>query len=121
MVFIFRGRMPAMVLMRSAWVLAMLVVTVLAMLPVEHLQLPVFDGWDKAQHVLAFAVLTAWALWIWPVSVPRVLLGMLAYGAGLELAQWAVGWRFAEWADLAADAVGVALAWVCVAWWRRRV
>ena len=38
--------------------------------------------------------------------------GMLAYGAGLELAQWAVGWRFAEWADLAADAVGVALAWV---------
>ena len=54
-------------------------------------------------------------------SVPRVLLGMLAYGAGLELAQWAVGWRFAEWADLAADAVGVGLAWLCVAGWRRRV
>ena len=101
-----------MVVMRSAWVLAMLAVTVLALLPVEHLQLPVFDGWDKAQHTLAFAVLTAWALWIWPVRVLRVLLGMLAYGAGLELAQWAVGWRFAEWADLAADAVGVALAWV---------
>ena len=101
-----------MVLMRSAWVLAMLAVTVLALLPVEHLQLSVFDWWDKAQHTLAFAVLTAWALWIWPVSVPRVLLGMLAYGAGLELAQWGVGWRFAEWADLAADAVRVALAWV---------
>ena len=82
------------------------------LLPVEHLQLPVFDWWDKAQHTLAFAVLTAWALWLWPMLVPRVLLGMLAYGAGLELAQWAVGWRFAEWADLAADAVGVALAWL---------
>ena len=63
MFLIFKG-LSAMVLMRSAWVLAMLAVTV------------------------------------------------LAYGAGLELAQWAVGWRFAEWADLAADAVGVALAWV---------
>ena len=37
---------------------------------------------------------------------------MLAYGAGLEVAQWAVGWRFAEWSDVAADAVGVGLAWV---------
>ena len=35
-----------MVLMRSAWVLAMLAVTVLDLLPVEHLQLSVFDGWE---------------------------------------------------------------------------
>ncbi len=55
-----------MVVMRSAWVLAMLAVTVLALLPVEHLQLPVFDGWDKAQHALAFWVLTGWALLLWP-------------------------------------------------------
>ena len=57
-----------MVLMRGAWVLAMLAVTVLALLPVEHLQLPVFDWWDKAQHTLAFTVLTAWALLLWPAS-----------------------------------------------------
>jgi len=113
--------MPAMVLMRSAWVLAMLAVTVLALLPVEHLQSPVFDWWDKAQHALAFWVLTGWALLLWPNAVLRVVVGMLAYGAGLEVAQWAVGWRFAEWADVAADAVGVGLAWVCVAGWRRRV
>jgi hypothetical protein len=47
------------------------------------------------------------------------VLGMLAYGAGIELAQWAVGWRFAEWADLAADAVGVLVAWMLVSGWRR--
>jgi hypothetical protein len=35
-----------MALMCSAWVLAMLAVTVLALLTVEHLQLPVFDGWE---------------------------------------------------------------------------
>jgi hypothetical protein len=62
-----------MVLMRSAWVLAMLAVTVLALLPVEHLHLPVFDGWDKAQHALAFWVLTGWALLLWPLAMLRVV------------------------------------------------
>lgn len=107
--------------MRVVWFLAMVAVMVLALLPVEQLQMPIFDWWDKAQHALAFVVLTGWALWLWP-SPSRtlwVLLGMLVYGAGIELAQWAVGWRFAEWADLAADAVGVLMAWVLVGGGRR--
>ena len=69
----------------AAWLLAMSTVTVLALLPIEHLQLPVFDWWDKAQHALAFLVLTGWALLLWPHATTRVVLGMLAYGAGLEL------------------------------------
>ena len=89
------------------WAMAMGAVTVLALLPVQHLQLPVFDWWDKAQHVVAFAVLTGGALLLWPGVSAQVVIGMIAYGAGLELAQWAVGWRFAEWADLAADTAGV--------------
>ena len=48
--------------MRLGWYLAMVAVTVLALLPIEHLQMPVFDWWDKAQHALAFVVLTGWAL-----------------------------------------------------------
>ena len=48
--------------MRVGWYLAMAAVTVLALMPIEHLQLPVFDWWDKAQHALAFVVLTGWAL-----------------------------------------------------------
>lgn len=100
--------------MRVGWYLAIAAVTVLALLPIEHLQLPVFDWWDKAQHILAFVVLTVWALLLWPVPALRVVLGMLAYGAGIEAAQWAVGWRFAEWADLTADAVGVLVAWMLV-------
>ena len=102
----------------AAWGLAMGAVTVLALLPIEHLQMPVFDWWDKAQHALAFWVLTGWALLLWPKAAMRVALGMLAYGACLELAQWAVGWRFAEWVDLAADAVGVFVAWGLVGWLR---
>jgi VanZ family protein len=107
-------RKPAL----AAWGLAMGAVTVLALLPIEHLQMPVFDWWDKAQHALAFVVLTGWASLLWPHAAMRVALGMLAYGAGLEVAQWAVGWRFAEWADLAADAVGVFVAWGLVGWLR---
>jgi hypothetical protein len=42
------------VLMRLGWYAAMVAVTVLALLPNEHLQMPVFDWWDKAQHALAF-------------------------------------------------------------------
>ena len=50
------------------WGLAMGVVTVLALLPIEHLQMPVLDWWGKAQHALAFVVLTGWALLLWPHS-----------------------------------------------------
>ena len=102
--------------MLAVWVLAMGLVTVLALLPVEHLQLPMFDWWDKAQHALAFAVLTVGACLLWPRATVRVVVGMIAYGAALELAQWFVGWRFAEWSDLLADAVGVVLAVGVMRW-----
>jgi hypothetical protein len=62
-----------MALMRTAWVSAMVAVIVLALLPIEHLQMPVFDGWDKAQHALAFWVLTGWALLLWPHAALRVV------------------------------------------------
>lgn len=106
------------VLMRIGWHLAMMAVTAITLMPIENLQLPVFDWWDKAQHALAFVLLTGCALQLWPLRALRVVLGMLAYGWGIELAQWAVGWRFAEWADLAADAFGVLVAWMAVnSWW----
>lgn len=107
------------ILLRFGWYSAMAAVTVLALVPIEHLQLPVFDWWDKAQHALAFLALTGWALLLWPFHASRVVLGMLVYGAGIEVAQWAVGWRFAEWADLAADSVGALVAWLALSgWWR---
>ncbi|CAN1486797.1 hypothetical protein MCEMAEM4_00077 [Burkholderiaceae bacterium] len=96
------------------WALTMVAVTVLALLPIQNLQLPVFEWWDKAQHALAFVVLSGGAWLLWPGASVRVVIGMIAYGAGIELAQWAVGWRFAEWADLAADTVGVMGAWLLV-------
>jgi hypothetical protein len=98
------------------WGLSLACVCVLALLPTEYLQVPVFDWWDKAQHALAFAVLTAWGLWLWPGAAVRVVLGMLGFGALIELAQWWTGWRFGEWADWMADAVGVLVALGLAQW-----
>jgi VanZ family protein len=47
---------------------------------------------------------------MWPGAAVRVVLGMLVFGALIELAQWWTGWRFGEWADWMADAVGVLVA-----------
>ena len=82
-----------LVALRGGWWLAMAGVLALALMPTAHLPTPMLDWWDKAQHALAFAVLTAWALWAWPAVVGRTLLGMLAFGGAIELAQWATGWR----------------------------
>ncbi|PIT72387.1 hypothetical protein B9Z42_12615 [Limnohabitans sp. B9-3] len=55
------------------WALAILAVTVLALLPIQHLQFPVFDWWDKAQHAFAFVVLSGGALLLWPGASVRVV------------------------------------------------
>ena len=64
---------------------------------------------DKWAHVLAFAFLAVWfagqyhrgAYW-------RIAIGLVAYGILIELCQRAVGYRSAEWLDLAADVIGIA-------------
>lgn len=75
-------------------------------------------GWDKANHALAFAVLAfvgVWAFasrphqWLW------LVLALLAYGGGIEVAQSYLPPREADMADLLADAVGIALG-LLVAW-----
>ena len=40
-------------------------------------------------------------------GLATVALGLLAFGALIELCQRAVGYRSAEWLDLAADAAGI--------------
>lgn len=104
-------------LVRSAFWLAYLAVAVLSLLPVEQLPLGVFDWWDKAQHALGFLVLAVLGLWGYSAFPGRVVLGLLGFGAVIELAQAATGWRYGDWQDCLADVVGVAVAyglWVLV-------
>lgn len=76
--------------------------------PAAHLP---STGWDKANHALAFALLALLGLAAYPARAARVLLGLLAFGAAIELLQSLTGYRTAEWLDLLADAVGVAAGW----------
>lgn len=73
----------------------------------------VHTGWDKANHALAFAALAFSAVWaLWPR--PRQWLlwlapALLAYGGFIEIAQSFTPQRQADWADLLADSIGIAL------------
>lgn len=86
-------------------------VGVLSLLPVEHLPLVAFDWWDKAQHAVAFLVLGGLGLLAYSEKPGRLVIGLLAYGASIELAQAASRWRFGDWQDWLADAVGVSAAY----------
>lgn len=73
-------------------------------------------GWDKANHALAFAVLAVLGLAAYPARGARVLAGLLAFGALIEVLQSLTGYRSAEWLDLLADAVGLPIGWQLGRW-----
>lgn len=70
-------------------------------------------GWDKLNHVLAFAgpMFAGLAARGRPTYREGVRLGLalLAFGAALELLQGLMPPRSADWADGLADAIGVGL------------
>ena len=94
-------------------------VAVLSLLPGEYLPPVTATIWDKAQHASAFTVLGAWGMLVYPRRPWSVLLGLLAFGGAIELAQATTTWRFGDWQDWLADAVGLTLGAV-LAWWPSR-
>ena len=95
--------------------LALLVLTTLSLMPTGLLPPQVFSLWDKAQHALGFGWLTLLGLLAYPNLRVRLPLLLLAHGGLIEVAQAATGWRYGEWMDLLADAVGIAV--VMGLWW----
>ncbi|WP_255371060.1 VanZ family protein [Cupriavidus sp. YR651] len=88
------------------WLCA-LVVMVLSLLP-PSTPLPT-TGWDKTNHLLAFSVLAVLGLRAWPTRRWRVLVGLVVYGALIEVLQGMSGDREPSWLDLLADTIGIAL------------
>ena len=99
---------------------AALGVAVLSLMPIAYLPPQVFNLWDKAQHALAFTALALLGLLAYPRQPWRMVLALLAFGGAIELAQAATGWRYGEWSDWLADAVGLAAGWA-LAWHPRRL
>jgi len=93
------------ILWRWLLAIAMLGLLVLSLMPAA-LPIP-STGWDKSNHALGFAVLAFLAYWAWPGRIPLSLLGLLGYGALIEVLQSLTPDRMAEWSDLWADGVGL--------------
>lgn len=87
----------------------LIVVLVLSLLPLGP-DAPT-TGWDKTNHLLAFATLAVLGCLAYPGRIPRTLLALLAYGAVIEILQSFTDYRSAEWADLLADAIGLVAGW----------
>jgi VanZ family protein len=98
-------------LIRAAFWLACLGVAILSLLPGEAIP-SVFNFWDKAQHSLAFAGLSLLGLWSYLSRRNRVLLGLLLFGAVIEIAQAMTTWRAGDLRDWAADGLGIALGYL---------
>lgn len=99
-------------LMQSLFAATALVVMVLSLLPLDA-DVPSL-GWDKANHLAAFALLALLGCRAYPAQLAIVLPGLLAYGGLIEILQSFTAFRHAEWGDLLADALGIVLGWVIV-------
>lgn len=62
---------------------------------------------DKVEHALLFAALALLGRAGWPHRALALALGLLAYGAAMEVAQSFTGYRVGDPLDWLADAVGL--------------
>jgi len=104
---------------------AVVVVFILALVPMPQWPETPWSLSDKAEHALVFAGLWLLGRKAYPDTSNHLLAaGILAYGLAIEGAQGLTWWRKAEWADLTADAIGVAAAMILWQLWvftRQRV
>jgi VanZ family protein len=87
--------------------MACIVFGFLYLIPTAYLSSGLFDWWDKAQHVFAFFCLSCLGTLAHQKAVVKVALGLLLYGALIEVLQWLAGWRSGELADWVADGIGI--------------
>jgi len=97
---------------RSMSVLGLMLVLTAALVPSEWLWFEDpgyrFHVSDKLLHGLTFAGLALWFCGQYArSSYVRVVLGLLAFGVLIEIAQHVVGYRDADLLDLAADVAGI--------------
>lgn len=90
--------------------LAQLAVLTLSLLPLA-IEPPAVQHWDKGAHMLAYALLSGFAIALFRSTRGRwqALLWLLLLGALIEGLQGLLPWRSMEAADLLANATGVTL------------
>ena len=100
--------MPSSVrqLLRFVFVSSLFAVFWLALLPAPDV-VKLVSWQDKIEHAVLFAALALLALAAWPQRPLAIALGLLAYGAAMEVAQSFTAHRFGDPWDWLADAVGL--------------
>ncbi|WP_167772683.1 VanZ family protein [Ramlibacter henchirensis] len=101
--------LPVHRMARLAFWIAALAVLYFSVAPVGDRE--PLTGWDKGNHIAAFAALTISGLLGWTRWVPLVLAGLLGYGLFIELLQLLVPDHYFDLRDLAADFIGIAAGW----------
>ncbi|MCF7222144.1 VanZ family protein [Marilutibacter chinensis] len=105
-------RRPALWL--AAWSMLVALVIAASLLPARELPPAPFDGIDKLEHFLAYAVLAAGAVMLFARRGVQLLLALalVALGIGLEFAQGALtASRQADGLDALANTLGVLVGW----------
>ena len=88
------------------WI-ACIVFGFLCLIPMAYLPTGLFDWWDKAQHVFAFFCLSSLGILAYQKAVVKLAIGLLLYGALIEVLQCFTGWRSGELTDWLADGIGI--------------
>jgi len=89
----------------------MVVAIVYGSLTPTPIQIPVNQG-DKLGHMFSYGVLMGWFMQLYTRAAHiRLAVLCVALGILMEYAQLVSGYRDFEYLDMAADAVGVSIAW----------
>lgn len=72
---------------------------------------PPLITWDKAHHLLAYAVLMLWFAQAFTARV-RWIIFLIGLGIALEFLQGMMGYRQFEYIDMLANALGVGCGWL---------
>ena len=108
------------VFMRVLFWTSFVAINILALSPAPYLP-PLFNWWDKAQHVIAFCTLAVLAVLAYPdVSKLRIALLLMWQGVLIEVLQYFIGYRYGDGQAAVADGVGVLLGLGLAAWLMRK-
>jgi VanZ family protein len=97
----------------GAWAFGWLLCIVLSLVHAPSLNVDVPEG-DKLEHMLAYGLLAAWAVWIFAGARTqrRAALALFALGVAMEIAQGTLtDYRSMDAWDALADGVGILAGW----------
>ncbi len=100
-------------ILRAAGVAIIVAIWVLSLLPLNQMVVP---GGDKLHHFIAYGSL----MLVWVLATPHhrlrqhvlMAIGFMLMGLAVECAQGLTPYRFFDWADALANALGVMIGWV---------